>query len=218
MAKNYRDGYGIFACNGILFNHESPRRGETFVTRKITRALANILSGRQNKLYLGNLDAKRDWGFAPEYVEAMWLMLQQEKADDYVIGTGESHSVREFVEKVFSYAGINISWRGKDTGIKGIIDSFKRESNPPPFLKKGYALIEIDRRYFRPNEVDCLCADITRAKKYLNWQPKVKFEELINIMVDYDLKSAGINPPNKGVKICEQKRFSYTNHDFCTKS
>ncbi len=217
MVKNYRDGYGLFACNGILFNHESPRRGETFVTRKITRGLANILAGRQKKLYLGYLDAKRDWGFAPEYVEAMWLMLQQDKPDDYVVGTGESHSVREFIEKTFSYAGINISWRGKDINTKGIIDSLDSKLRVPPFLKKGYAVIEIDRRYFRPNEVDCLRADITKAKKHLNWLPKVKFEELVKIMVDHDLRRAGIDPPDEGASICRQKRFSYINHDFCAK-
>ena len=186
MAKNYREGYGIFACNGILFNHESPRRGETFVTRKITRALADILAGRQKKLFLGNLDAKRDWGFAPEYVEAMWLMLQQDKADDYAVGTGESHSVREFVEKAFTYAGINIAWQGKDDKAKGVVDTLSPELKNSQFIKKGDTLIEIDPRYFRPNEVNCLCADITKAKKELNWQPKVSFEELIKIMVDHD--------------------------------
>jgi GDPmannose 4,6-dehydratase len=176
MVKNYRQGYGMYACNGILFNHESPRRGETFVTRKITRGLAGILAGRQKKLYLGNLDAKRDWGFAPEYVEMMWLMLQQDKADDYVVGTGETHSVREFIEKAFSYAGINILWRGKGVGTKGIIDSLRLEPESCVNFKKGDVIIEVDERYFRPNEVDCLRADITKAKKKLHWQPKVKFE------------------------------------------
>jgi GDPmannose 4,6-dehydratase len=215
IAKNYREGYGIFACNGMLFNHESPRRGETFVTRKITRTLADILAGKQKKLYLGYLDAKRDWGFAPEYVEAMWLILQQKKADDYVIGTGESHTVREFVEAAFNYAGINISWHGKDTETKGVVDSLNTKMKVPPFLKKGSIVVEIDKRYFRPNEVDYLRADIAKAKKQLNWQPRVKFGELIKIMVDYDLKNAGINPPDAGVRICKQKRFSYINHDFC---
>jgi GDPmannose 4,6-dehydratase len=188
MVRNYRDGYGLFACNGILFNHESPRRGETFVTRKVTRALANILAGKQKKLYLGNLDAKRDWGFAPEYVEMMWLMLQQDKPDDYAVGTGESHSVKEFVKKAFEYVGLN--W-------------------------KKY--VAIDKRYFRPNEVDFLKADITKAKKQLHWQPKIKFDSLVKIMVDYDLKDAGINPPGEGIKICKDKRFNYTSHDFCAK-
>jgi GDPmannose 4,6-dehydratase len=180
MVKNYRQGYGLFACNGILFNHESPRRGETFVTRKITRGLANILAGRQMKIYLGNLDAKRDWGFAPEYVEMMWLMLQQPKPDDYVVGTGESHSVREFVEKAFGYVGLNY---------------------------KKY--IEIDKRYFRPNEVDCLKADITKAKKRLKWQPTVKFNDLVKIMVDYDLRNAGVAYPGEGIKACRGKWFSH---------
>ncbi len=215
MTKNYRDGYGIFACNGIFFNHESPRRGETFVTRKITRALANMLAGRQKKLYLGYLDAKRDWGFAPEYVEAMWLMLQQERPDDYVVGTGESHSVREFIERAFNYAGINISWRGKGKEAKGIIDSFNSGFKKPTLLRKGDALVEIDPRYFRPNEVDCLCADIGKVRKQLKWQPKVKFEDLIKIMVDYDLKNAGIRPPGEGIKICEEKRFGYMSTRHC---
>ena len=165
MAKNYRDGYGLFACNGILFNHESPRRGETFVTRKITHALAGILSGRQKKLYLGYLDAKRDWGFAPEYVEMMWLMLQQDKPDDYVVGTGESHSVREFIERAFAYAGIKISWRGKGTGTKGIVYSLSPELKASPFLRKGDVLIEIDKRYLRPNEVSCLRADRSEERR-----------------------------------------------------
>ncbi len=209
MVKNYRDGYGLFACNGILFNHESPRRGETFVTRKITRGLADIMAGRQKKIYLGNLDAKRDWGFAPEYVEAMWLMLQQEKPDDYVIGTAESHSVREFIEHAFNYAGINISWHGKGIRAQGIVDSLSPRLKTSASLKKGNTIIEIDPEYFRPNEVDCLCADISKAKKQLNWQPKIKFDSLVKIMVDYDLKKVGINPPGEGVKICKQKRFSY---------
>jgi GDPmannose 4,6-dehydratase len=180
MAKNYRDGYGLFACNGILFNHESPRRGETFVTRKITHGLASILAGTQKKIYLGNLDAQRDWGFAPEYVEMMYLMLQQSKPDDYVIGTEESHSVKEFVKRAFAYAGLD--W-------------------------KKY--VEIDTRYFRPNEVKCLRADIAKAKKHLHWQPKIKFEALVKIMVDYDLKAAGITPPGEGLKICKDRWFSH---------
>ncbi|MFA5199485.1 MAG: GDP-mannose 4,6-dehydratase [Candidatus Omnitrophota bacterium] len=180
MAKNYCHGYGLFACNGILFNHESPRRGETFVTRKITRGIANILAGKQKKLYLGNLNAKRDWGFAPEYIEMMWLMLQQSRPDDYVVGTGESHSVKEFVEKAFKYAGLN--W-------------------------KKY--VQIDRRYFRPNEVDYLCADISRAKQKLKWNPEVKFNDLVKIMVDYDLKALGIAAPGEGIKICKGKWYSH---------
>lgn len=179
MAKNYRDGYGLFASNGILFNHESPRRGETFVTRKITRGLAAIMAGKQKKLYLGNLDAKRDWGFAPEYVEMMWLILQQSKPNDFVVGTGESHSIREFVEKAFGYAGLN--W-------------------------KKY--VKIDKRYFRPNEVDYLKADINKAIKILHWKPKMGFENIVKIMVDYDLQAAGIIPPGEGFRICKGEWYS----------
>lgn len=203
MTKNYREGYGIFACNGILFNHESPRRGETFVTRKITRAIANIFAGRQKKLFLGNLDAKRDWGYAPDYVEAMWLMLQQDRADDYVVGTGESYSVRDFVEKAFRCVGIDISWRGEGIETKGIAEKVEPCIKAPPYIKIGATVIEIDPRYFRPNEVDCLCADIAKAKKQLGWRPKVKFDELVEIMVNSDLKTVGINPPDETVKICE---------------
>jgi GDPmannose 4,6-dehydratase len=158
---NYREAYGLFACNGILFNHESPRRGETFVTRKITRAATRIKLGLQDKLYLGNLDAKRDWGFAGNYVEAMWLMLQQDKPDDYVIATGECHSVRDFVDEVFGY--LDLDW---------------------------HKYVEIDPRYFRPSEVDHLQGDASKAKKILNWKPKVTFQELIRMMVDADMRSS----------------------------
>jgi GDPmannose 4,6-dehydratase len=158
---NYREAYGMFACNGILFNHESPRRGETFVTRKITRAASRIKLGLQDKLYLGNLDAKRDWGFAGDFVEAMWLMMQHEKPDDYVIATGETHSVREFLDEVFGY--LDLDW-------------------------KKY--IEVDQRYFRPTEVDMLLGDASKAKKVLGWKPKVKFEELARLMTDADMKIA----------------------------
>lgn len=212
MVVNYREGYKLFACNGILFNHESPRRGETFVTRKITRAVANILAGKQKRLYLGNLEAKRDWGFAPEYVECQWLMLQQDKPDDYVIGTGESHSVREFVMKAFNYAGIEIEWRGKGTNEKGIIRSISYGVDT--HLRKGDIIIEIDKKYFRPTEVDLLQADITKAREKLNWQPRTTFDELIKIMVDYDMKLIGLDPIGDGIKICKQKGFKYTNHDF----
>jgi GDPmannose 4,6-dehydratase len=156
---NYRESYGLFACNGILFNHESPRRGETFVTRKITRAVAAIKAGMQDKLYMGNLDARRDWGYAPEYVEAMWLMLQQDTANDYVIATGETHSVREFLEKAFSYAGLD--WRRH---------------------------VEVSQRYLRPTEVDLLMGDAGKAKQLLGWYPKVGFEALVQLMVDADIQ------------------------------
>ncbi len=158
IAVNYRESYGLFACNGILFNHESPRRGETFVTRKITRAVAHIKAGLQDKLYLGNLDAKRDWGYAKEYVEAMWRMLQQAEADDYVIATGETHSVQEFVEEAFSYAGLD--WRD---------------------------CVEIDPRYYRPSEVDLLVGDASKARSLLGWEPKTTFKDLVNLMVDADI-------------------------------
>lgn len=222
MTVNYREAYKIFACNGILFNHESPRRGETFVTRKITRALAHILAGKQKKLYLGNLNAKRDWGFAPEYVEAMWLILQQDEPDDYVIGTGESHSVREFVEKAFSYAGIEIEWRGEGAEEKGIVSSIdstildkilsNSNSFESSFIKVGDVLIEIDPKYFRPTEVEHLQADITKARKKLGWEPRVRFDELVMIMVDYDLKLLGLNPVGKGIRVSQDKGFGYTEH------
>ena len=234
MIANYREGYNMFACNGILFNHESPRRGETFVTRKITMALANILAGKQKKLYLGNLNAKRDWGFAPEYVEMMWLMLQQKTPDDYAVGTGQSHSVREFVEKAFGYAGIKIKWTGKGVKEKGIIDSFTSTytsalrsssalkssstfastSSFSSTLRVGDTLIEVDPRYFRPTEVDFLKADISKAKRKLGWKPRTTFHELVKIMVDYDLKMTGLPPVGEGIKACQKKKFTCTNHDF----
>jgi GDPmannose 4,6-dehydratase len=213
MVANYREGYNMFACNGILFNHESPRRGETFVTRKITMAVSNILAGKQKKLYLGNLNAKRDWGFAPEYVEMMWLMLQQKTPDDYTVGTGQSHSVREFVEKAFSYTGINITWTGKGVKEKGIVESVVPRSYCV-LPKVGDVLIEIDPRYFRPTEVDFLKADISKAKKKLGWKPRTTFDELVKIMVDYDMKMIGLPPVGAGIRACTRKNFTYTNHDF----
>jgi len=212
MVVNYREGYKMFACNGVLFNHESPRRGETFVTRKITRAIANILKGKQRKLYLGNINAKRDWGFAPEYVEMMWLMLQQDEPDDYAVGTGESRSVKDFLEKVFNYVGIEIEWRGEGTDRKGIVRSLSSALNSA--LKVGDVIIEIDPKYFRPTEVDFLQADISKARQKLGWAPRTTFDELVKIMVDYDMKLIGLDPVGEGIKICEKKGFSYTNHDF----
>jgi GDPmannose 4,6-dehydratase len=183
MAVNYREAYGIFASNGILFNHESPRRGETFVTRKITRALAHIKMGKQSKLYLGNLDARRDWGFAPEYVECMWRILQHDRPDDFVIGTGETHSVREFLNEAFTYAGV---------------DPDKH--------------VEIDSKYFRPTEVDCLLADAGKAKNVLGWEPKVTFRELVRIMVDFDFRLHGISPPGEGIKALSERDLSWTDN------
>jgi len=160
MTNTYREGYGLFACNGILFNHESPRRGETFVTRKITKAVARIYHGRQQKLFLGNLDAQRDWGYAGDYVEAMWLMMQQDTPEDYVIATGETHSVREFLDEAFGR--MDLDW-------------------------KKY--VEIDPRYYRPAEVDLLLGDASKAQRQLNWKPKVHFKELVHMMVDSDVKN-----------------------------
>jgi len=212
MTVNYREGYGLFACNGILFNHESPRRGETFVTRKVTRALANILAGNQKRLYLGNIDAKRDWGFAPEYVEMMWLMLQQDGPDDYAVGTGESHSVREMVEVAFAYAGIGLEWKGEGAKERAVISSVIPQVWS--CLKPGDTVIEIDPRYFRPTEVNHLEADISKARMHLGWEPRVTFAELTKTMVDYDLRMAGINPPCEGIEACRSKGFLYTDHTY----
>ena len=179
---NYREAYGLFACSGILFNHESPRRGETFVTRKITRAVAAIVAGKQDTLFLGNLDARRDWGYAPEYVEAIWKMLQQDTAEDIVIGTGEAHSVREFVEEAFGYAGLD--WRKH---------------------------VKMSDRYMRPLEVDCLIADTRKAREKLGWETRIGFSELVAIMVDADLEAVGLSPLGRGKAILE-KKFSHWNH------
>ena len=177
ITKNYRESYGMFCVNGILFNHESERRGETFVTRKITLAAARIARGYQERLYLGNLDALRDWGYAKDYVECMWLMLQHPTPEDFVIATGEMHSVREFVTKAFAEAGINIRWEGKDIDEKGID------------VATGKALVEVDPKYFRPAEVEQLLGDPTKAKTLLGWNPtKTSFDELIKKMVRYDLE------------------------------
>lgn len=175
ITKNYRESYGMFAVNGILFNHESPRRGETFVTRKITRGLAHIAQGKENKLYLGNLDAKRDWGYAKDFVVGMWLMLQHDTPDDYVLATGETHSVREFVELAGTHAGFDIEWHGEGLSEKGI-DS-----------RTGKTIIEIDPRYFRPAEVDLLIGDASYAKQKIGWSPQTTFKDLVKIMMDADL-------------------------------
>lgn len=175
---NYREAYDFFACNGILFNHESPLRGETFVTRKITRAVARKKLGLQDKVFLGSLDSRRDWGHAKDYVEAQWLMLQQDSPDDYVIATGEQHSVREFVEAAFHEIGTRVSWQGKGTGEKGYDDN------------TGEVLIEVDPRYFRPTEVETLLGDPSRAKEKLGWKPRVGFAELVSEMVREDIRQA----------------------------
>jgi GDPmannose 4,6-dehydratase len=178
MTVNYREAYGLFAVNGILFNHESPRRGETFVTRKITRAAGRIKHGHQDRLYLGNLDAHRDWGHARDYVDAMWRMLQQETAEDYVIATGETHTVREFCELAFARAGMPLEWRGKGEGEHGVDAA------------TGKTLVEIDARYFRPAEVDFLQGDASKARRQLGWEPATTFRELVELMVDADLQHA----------------------------
>ena len=177
ITRFYQEAYGIFACNGILFNHETPRRGETFVTRKITRGIARIKAGLDKKIYLGNLDAKRDWGYGPEYLEAMYLMLQQEKPSDYIIATNQAHSVKEFLEEAFKYAGLG-NWE---------------------------SYIEIDPRYLRPAEVEILVGDPTKAKEKLGWQTKIKFRELVRIMVDADLRKLNLNPIGKGDAILKEK-------------
>lgn len=177
MTRNYREAYGMFAVNGILFNHESPRRGETFVTRKITQAVAALVRGRQSPLYLGNLEAFRDWGFAGDYVEAMWLMLQAEKPDDYVIATGETHSVREFCETAFAIAGLPVHWQGHGIEEQGLGPG-------------GRVLVRIDPTHFRPAEVDRLVGDASKARRELGWQPNVGFRQLVEMMVTADLNAA----------------------------
>jgi GDPmannose 4,6-dehydratase len=184
LTRNYREGYKIFASNGILFNHESPRRGETFVTRKITRALAAIKAKKQDTLFLGNLDARRDWGYAPDYVAAMWKMLQCDQPADFVIGTGESHSVREFLEEAFGY--LNMDWR---------------------------EVVRIDPRYYRPKEVDFLQADPGKARKVLDWEPRVFFKDLVRIMVDADLELIGLESPGEGAKIIEKHHGNWHRWD-----
>lgn len=175
VTKQYRDGYDMFTSNGILFNHESPRRGETFVTRKITRALANIIAGKQKYLYLGNLDAKRDWGYAPDYVASMWKILQHDKPGDFVVGTGEAHSIREFLDEAFGY--VNMDWN---------------------------EYVKIDPRYFRPNEVDYLLANPKKAMSEIGWEPRVNFKELVRIMVDADMELLDLEPPGEGSVVLEK--------------
>lgn len=204
MVANYREGYGIFASNGILFNHESPRRGETFVTRKITRAIVDIMTGKQDKLYLGNLDARRDWGFAPEYVEAMWNILQKDGPGDYVLGTGVSHSVRELTQEAFRYAGVEIEWKGNGKDEKGIVRSVTGGLSTPA-IKKGMVQVEIDERYVRPTEVEELVADTTKAREELDWKPRVSFLDLVKIMVDADMTAAGIKGPFESERILKEK-------------
>ena len=226
ITVNYREAYKIFACNGILFNHESPTRGETFVTRKISRAVARIKLGLQNQLYLGNIDAKRDWGYAPDYVRGMWLTLQQERPDDYVIATGETHSVREFIEKAFHTIGISLRWEGQGINEVGIVSeinenvmaggqaiSFAEElteeeanGSQRGYVAKDQVVVKIDPRYFRPTEVDYLLGDPSKAKQKLGWEPTISFDKLVKIMVEKDLKEA------KKVKSINKSGFKTYTH------
>ncbi|MDU7726416.1 MAG: GDP-mannose 4,6-dehydratase [Clostridium perfringens] len=193
ITVNYRESYDLFACNGVLFNHESPRRGETFVTRKITMAVASIMAGKQEKLSLGNLDAKRDWGFAGDYVEGMWRILQQEKPQDYVLATNETHTVREFVELAFAEVGIEIEWKGEGVEEKG----YDKVT--------GRLLVDVNPRYFRPAEVELLWGDSTKAEKELGWERKVSFKGLVSMMVDSDMKEiAGMSSEEFKSKALEE--------------
>lgn len=217
ICVNYREAYGMFACNGILFNHESPIRGETFVTRKITRAVARMKLGLQKKLYLGNLDAKRDWGHAADFVKAMWLILQQDKSDDYVIATGKSHSVREFVELAFKEIGVEIEWSGKGLDEKGVVKrtfevkglrfeaAGQEKEEREESMRVGDVVVEIDPRYFRPTEVDILQGDATKAKKELGWEPKISFSEMVSQMVKEDLEQASRD------QLCKDSGFRVLN-------
>jgi GDPmannose 4,6-dehydratase len=188
ITVNYREAYGMYACNGILFNHESPVRGETFVTRKITRGMARIKLGLQDCLYLGNMNAKRDWGHARDYVEAQWLVLQQKNPEDFVIATGEQYSVRDFVNAVAKELGMVLEWRGKGMKETGIVSQVDSGGKAGP--KKGHVIVRVDPRYFRPTEVETLLGDATKARKKLGWKPKIKFKELVAEMVREDLKAA----------------------------
>ncbi len=189
ITVNYREAYGLYACNGILFNHESPIRGETFVTRKITRALAGIALGQQDCLYLGNLNALRDWGHARDYVEMQWLMLQQNKPEDYVIATGEQHSVREFVDAAADELGITLQWSGKGVKETGVIANIKKGKIKLK-AKKGDVIVRVDSRYFRPTEVETLLGDASKARRQLGWKPRIAFSKLVREMMQADLRSA----------------------------
>jgi GDPmannose 4,6-dehydratase len=190
ITVNYRESYGFYACNGILFNHESPVRGETFVTRKVTRAIARIALGLQDCLYLGNLDAKRDWGHARDYVEMQWLMLQQEQPEDYVIATGEQRSVREFVDAAAREVGIELSWSGKGAKETGTVAQVRESGALKPAVKRGDAVVRIDPRYFRPAEVETLLGDAAKARRKLGWKPRIGFDTLVKEMMQADLRDA----------------------------
>ena len=198
IVVNYREAYGIYACNGILFNHESPKRGETFVTRKITRALARITLGLQNCLHLGNMDAKRDWGHAKDYVEMQWLMLQQDKPDDFAIATGEQHSVRDFVNAASAELGITLRWEGTGIDEKGIVANVSGDSA----VKPGDIIVKVDSRYFRPTEVESLLGDASKAEKELGWKPLITFKELVQEMMRSDLDEA------KRDELCKREGYA----------
>ncbi len=204
ITVNYREAYGIFACNGILFNHESPIRGETFVTRKISRAAARIALGLQDCLYIGNLNARRDWGYAKDYIRAMWLMLQHHEPGDYVIATGENHSVREFIEKAFNIVGISLEWKGKGIEEYGIVSYISDAAISS--LAVGDTIVRIDPRYFRPTEVDNLLGDPAKAKNILGWEPTLSFDELVKCMVEGDIRKA------KQDQLCRDAGFTTYNH------
>lgn len=208
ITVNYREAYGMYACNGILFNHESPIRGETFVTRKITRALARISLGLQDCLYLGNLNAKRDWGHARDYVEAQWLMLQQETPEDYVIASGQQHSVREFIETAASQFGIILRWQGEGIDEQGIVDSINSTELLTDGIKinKDDVIVRVDSRYYRPTEVEALLGDATKAKEKMGWQTRIGFDELVAEMVREDLKHAQRD------ELCQKEGF--TVHEY----
>jgi GDPmannose 4,6-dehydratase len=190
ITVNYREAYGIYACSGILFNHESPIRGETFVSRKITRALARIVLGKQECLYLGNLNARRDWGHARDYVEMQWLMLQQEEPEDFVIATGEQHSVREFAIAAAGHLGIELAWEGKDVDETGVVSGVRGKAAESGLLEVGQTIVRVDPYYFRPTEVDSLVGDPSKARAKLGWKPKVRFAALVEEMAREDLALA----------------------------
>lgn len=205
IVVNYREAYGMYACNGILFNHESPRRGETFVTRKITRALARIALGLQDSIYLGNLDAKRDWGHARDYVEMQWLMLQQDQPEDYVIATGEQHSVKSFVDHAAAELGFSLRWEGRGVSEVGIIDTVNNAVNDHK-VTPGQVIVKVDQRYFRPTEVESLLGNPTKAKEKLGWTPKTSFKQMVTEMIQTDLEEA------KRDSLCQDQGFQTYNY------
>ena len=213
MTVNYRQSYKIFASNGILFNHESPRRSEFFISRKITNAIANILSGKMDKLLVGNLDAKRDWGFAPEFVEVMWLILQYGSPDDFVIGTGKSYSIREFISKAFDYCGVEIEWKNRDYEEIGIVKSVKKEWED--VCQVGKKVVQVDPVFFRPLDLNFIQADIGKAKKKLGWSPKIFLDDLVKIMIDEDFIKIGLKPIGTSFVIYEKYGLNYILKNRC---